>query len=258
MFHNELSNFAPRIGLSPQTRTALELMLQQESAGRFDARPVRKIVGADGSERYQRISSAFSGMQIIDDTWNALNEKYGNQIRVQGVSEAEQRQHPVAQARASALLARDDLRIMSRRMPERDLATNPLTAGEQYMAHFLGGSNAAEVLTANPGTPLRNLVSDGVIDNHKRVRFNGKPFADFTAGDLRNWAQHKMTQHIGTVATIAVDAIAGRSGPLTPSEGIDVLMSYVQDAGAPPNIPRHLTHQTAQTRPPNNTPSAQR
>lgn len=257
MFHNELNRFAPLIGLSPQTQTALELMLQHESGGRHDARPLRRVTTPQGAERFVRLSSAFSGMQIIDPTWDALQERYGAQLRVAGVPNNEQRQHPAAQARAAALLARDDLNIVQHYMRDRDFRAQPLRAGDQYLTHLLGGERAAAVLLANDDVPITRMVSPQVIANHKRVSFQGKPFGEFTALDLRNWAQDKMTRHIGVAASAAVDARERQTGQrANPSDELTVLLSYVESAGMPVAPPPRTPQEPPASEAP--APSAQR
>ncbi len=204
MFHEELLRFGPESKLPENSRVALELGLEQESKGVADARPLRKIREADGSYRYERISSAYGGMQIIDPTWNALTKKHGEKLtNIEGVDPADPRGHPFVQARAASLLAADDLQLLRRGVPKRDFNEQPLNAGETYLAHFAGGPRAARILSAKDDTPIASLVSANVIENHEKVQFNGKPFAKFTARDLKDWAQHKMEGHLGKVANIA-------------------------------------------------------
>lgn len=79
-----------------------------------------------------------------------------------------------------------------------DVLDREPNAGEYYLAHFLGNSGAKGVLQADPnkriyipGDPEHSLVSKGAIDGNP-ITFRGKKFADFTAGDLRAWAESKM------------------------------------------------------------------
>lgn len=67
-----------------------------------------------------------------------------------------------------------------------------LTAGEYYLAHFAGSGGATKVVTADSATPLKNLLSTDAMLSNAPIKFRGKSFAQFTAGDLRAWADTKM------------------------------------------------------------------
>jgi hypothetical protein len=68
-------------------------------------------------------------------------------------------------------------------------------AGEFYLMHFLGQGGATKVLKADPNTPITKLVSEQAIDRNP-IKFRGKSFRQFTAGDLRQWAESKMNVDI--------------------------------------------------------------
>ena len=120
-------------------------------------------------------SSACGLFQFIDSTWKT----YGD-----GCSKFD----PKAQCEAAIDFMKDnDAKL-------RDLlcVTEP-TASDRYLAHFLGAGGAVKVLSAEDNAPIKGLVSSGVIAANSGMRaFHGKKFADFTVGDLREWAGVKM------------------------------------------------------------------
>ena len=208
MFHEEGVRFAKEIGLPENSRIALELGLHQESGGRYDAKA--------------KTTSAFGGMQVIDETWNTLLERYPEHFRIEGISADKLREHPFAQLRAAQLTALEDLNRLKRSMPERDFEAEPLNAGETYMLHWLGGPRATKVLQAENDTPFKDVVPESVIANHKGVKFHGKPIAEWTVGDAKDWTQSKMEQHLGKAASIAAQG----------DDALDLLLGYYNAANA--------------------------
>lgn len=198
LFHEELTRFAPAIGLNDTSRMALELAMQQESRGVHDARPIQRTRQADGSYTYRALSSAVGGMQIIDATWNRLQERYGEQLQLPNIAPEDMRTHPFVQARASALLARDDEQIVRRSVRGRDFDANPLTPGERYLTHFAGAPKAARIIAAADDTPVTRILSRDDIRANAAIQYNGRKFEQFTARDIREWAQAKLASHIGT------------------------------------------------------------
>ncbi|NUB05643.1 hypothetical protein FW320_05550 [Azospirillum sp. Vi22] len=65
---------------------------------------------------------------------------------------------------------------------------------EKYLAHFAGPAGALAVLQADPNTPVRKLLGADAIAANANMRRGGKGFADWTAGDLRAWANGKMDE----------------------------------------------------------------
>ncbi len=60
------------------------------------------------------------------------------------------------------------------------------TAGNLYLAHFLGAGDAIKVLKADPNAPVAGIVNQGSIDANQSV------LAGKTAGTVTNWANRKM------------------------------------------------------------------
>jgi hypothetical protein len=73
------------------------------------------------------------------------------------------------------------------------------TPGQVYLAHFLGPEGAAKVLTADPRTPVANLVTAKAFNANRSV-MDGK-----TAGDLAAWSDRKMGGVTGTFSSLTDD-----------------------------------------------------
>ena len=74
-----------------------------------------------------------------------------------------------------------------------------LTAGEYYLGHFAGSTQAVKVLKAlehEPNTPISKLLTGKSISANAQIEFRGKRFAQFTADDLMDWANAKMNVNI--------------------------------------------------------------
>lgn len=71
----------------------------------------------------------------------------------------------------------------------------PVTPGNIYLTHFLGQGAGPKVLTADPNTPIANLVSPEAIKANKSI-LEGK-----TAGQVVNWANNLMAKRGAEGAT---------------------------------------------------------
>ena len=69
------------------------------------------------------------------------------------------------------------------------IATDP---GTLYMAHFMGPGGAVKAMKLPLDTPISALMSPKEIAANAGIRYGSKSFSEFTAGDLRRWAAHKM------------------------------------------------------------------
>ena len=83
------------------------------------------------------------------------------------------------QATAAAQFTLDNQRVL-----QQSLGRAP-SHGELYLAHFLGAGDASKVLTANPGTPVENLIGQASVAANPHLR--GK-----TAGEVADWASSKI------------------------------------------------------------------
>jgi hypothetical protein len=72
------------------------------------------------------------------------------------------------------------------------------TPGNVYLAHFLGAGGARNVLSADPNTPLSQVVSaDAIKANPEVLALRNK-----TVGDLQNWANSKFGGEPGLAASM--------------------------------------------------------
>jgi hypothetical protein len=72
------------------------------------------------------------------------------------------------------------------------------TPGNVYLAHFLGAGGARNVLSADPNTPLSQVVSaDAIKANPEVLAIRNK-----TVGDLQNWANSKFGGEPGLAASM--------------------------------------------------------
>ena len=85
------------------------------------------------------------------------------------------------------------------------MSADKITAGDLYLANFGGEAGAGKVISADQSTPIMKLFGPSVIKANATIRhtFNvkdssgkehqvTKSFAQFTAGDLRDWANAHM------------------------------------------------------------------
>jgi hypothetical protein len=96
------------------------------------------------------------------------------------------------------------------------------TPGNVYLAHFLGAGGARNVLSADPNTPLSQVVSaDAIKANPEVLAIKNK-----TVGDLQNWANSKFGNEPGLAASMT--ASNARMG--------NALAGFVPAGGAPMSL----------------------
>jgi hypothetical protein len=154
---------------------------------------VDRIISAESGNRFDAInkaSSAAGAGQFIEATWLDL-------IRVHRPELAK------IKTKAETLDLRREPKIareMTTRFVERNAAMLrkrglPVTASNIYLAHFAGGSGAVAILladeTADAASVMAKADSKGRITREQLIK--GNPFLqNFSAGDLKRWADRKM------------------------------------------------------------------
>jgi hypothetical protein len=166
------------------------------------------IIGAEsgGNPNAQNPNSSASGAgQFIDSTWLDVL-KNARPYLAQGKSDQE-------------LLALKSDPDLSRQMTEAYAAQNqatlakaghPVTPGNTYLAHFAGPQGAVSVLSADPSTPVSQVLTPAAV--------KANPFLQgMTTGDLRAWADRKMGGAQPAQATPAIPFSAPLNiGPQAP------------------------------------------
>lgn len=143
------------------------------------ARIVRAERGGDPTAQAPTSSAAGAG-QFIKGTWLRLIKGNAPDL-AKGKSDAE-------------LLALRSDPVLSRRMVDAYAAENrtelaaaglPTDDGALYLAHFAGAAGAKAVLSADPQTPVKDLLSADAVKANSFL-------SGMTAGDLRKWATDKV------------------------------------------------------------------
>jgi hypothetical protein len=91
------------------------------------------------------------------------------------------------------------------------------TPGNVYLAHFLGAGGARNVLSADPNTPLSQVVSaDAIKANPEVLAIRNK-----TVGDLQNWANSKFGNQPGLAASMTASnaRLGGAPAGFAPAGG---------------------------------------
>lgn len=155
-----------------------------------EAAVLRSIIGVEsgGKADAKNPASSATGLgQFIGSTWLAMINKYRPDVATGKTSNEilALRNDPTLSAEMTAMYARESAAT---------LTANGLTVepGHIYLGHFMGPGGMVKTLKAPLDTPITALMSPKEIAANRGIRFGGKSFADFTAGDLRRWAQYKM------------------------------------------------------------------
>lgn len=176
--------------------------------------------GGDANATNPRSSASGAG-QFIDSTWLDTIRKARPDL-AEGKSDQE-------------LLALKTNPDLSRQMTEAYAAQNgeilskagqPVTPGNTYLAHFAGPQGAVSVLSADPSTPVGQVLGPGAM--------KANPFLQgMTAGDLRAWADRKM----GGAKAASVTPAAPANAPVA-SAPLNLAPQQTPPIFAPPVQPQ--------------------
>ncbi len=140
-------------------------------------------------------SNARGIWQIMPDTYTQYIPKHPELAHANGYGQ------PRFNPYNNALAAMEET-IANEKTLNRHVKTEfQLTDGTRYLAHFAGGGGASSLINAPADTSITKLLSAATIAQNEDVRLNmsngkEKYFKDFTAGDLRVWANQKMDQPV--------------------------------------------------------------
>jgi hypothetical protein len=198
-----LQQIAKRRGVSAEAVTMLEHIMAAESGG--------KQYAANPS------SSARGCFQFIDSTWLGTMKKHAaalgetelaQQIYWNGakkewtindpklLKQALDKRYDVAYSCEMGILLTKDNQAALRAVTGKEPS-----AGELYLAHFLGANDARRVLQhSDSSANISTLLSADVMNSNKPIQLKkagqSKFFADFTVADVQLWAAGKMNQEL--------------------------------------------------------------
>lgn len=201
-----LHRVAATRSVSPEMLTMLEHIMAAESGGKqYAANPN---------------SSARGAFQFIEDTWLGNLKKHGAKF---GQGQFAEHIHQVRNGdgklvwtiddhalRKQALDLRYDAAVSSEmaiaftRDNQQELVSalgREPSAGELYLAHFLGSGGAKKVLQhPDPNAPISSLLGSKVMNANESVKLvrGGKTtmFNQFTIADIQQWSANKMQQEL--------------------------------------------------------------
>lgn len=175
---------APAVAAASGAAGALgDRIRMAESGGRLDARNPN--------------SSAYGPDQFISGTWLDVLKRNRPDIAA-GKSDGE-----LLAMRSNSELS-GAMRDAYTRENQNALrgAGLPVTDGTSYLAHFAGAGGARGVLSANPATPVNQILRPNAV--------RANPFLqNMTAGDLRAWADKRAGGSAQPTAQPAADPNAG-------------------------------------------------
>lgn len=220
------------IGARGGNRSSSPITLPPGSVPYNEAAVFRALTGAESSgvtnARNPKSSAAGIG-QILSGTWFDLIKKHRPDL-AEGRSANEilaLRDDPKINAELTMMYTRDNYAALS-------AAGLPNGPGELYLAHFMGTDGATRALSAPLNTPISRLMTPKQIAANSDIRFGGKSFADFTAGDLRRWSARKMRSAYDPNASVDMPSFSGGgtsrgytgSGQVTAGDGTRIDVDY--------------------------------
>jgi hypothetical protein len=135
-------------------------------------------------------SSAGGMFQFIDTTWgNVLRrmnpEQFGNMTNAQLAPLKTDPKYVDLQQQAAQFHLQNDI------APTLEKRGVPMTPGTAYLSWFQGPAGAAKLYNAPEGTRISDMFPETIAAN-KNMKFNGKPYAEWTREDAIGWANNKM------------------------------------------------------------------
>lgn len=157
-------------------------------------------------------SSAGGLYQFLDTTWGSVlrrmdPQQFGNMTNSQlSPLKTDPRYVDLQNKAAEFHLTRDI-------QPTLERAGVPNTPGTAYLGWFQGPAGAAKLYNAPAGTRIADIFPETIKAN-ANMKFNGKPYAEWTREDAINWANTKMGGAQGSVVAQAAPAKPEAEGGL--------------------------------------------
>jgi hypothetical protein len=164
---------------------------------------IRGQESSDDPNAQSKTSTSGGLFGFIDSTWiNTLRrmdpERYGRMSDAELLALKKGRDTAALQQQAA------DYHLNQEIAPTLAKANIPLTPGNAYLGWFQGAQGAVRANTLPPDARVADVFPKSVEPN-ARIRFNGKPYADWTIADLRAWADATMAKRMGRAEGGEVD-----------------------------------------------------
>lgn len=148
-------------------------------------------VESGGNPDARNPASSAAGLgQFIDSTWLSTVKKWRPDLAAKH-SDAE-----LLAMKAGAATAELQREMIRRHAQDIRAGLGgrglPTDDGAVYLGWFAGEDAAAKVLAADATVPLRDLLSAEAIAANAGLKFDGLPFAEWSAGQMTAWARRKM------------------------------------------------------------------
>jgi hypothetical protein len=135
-------------------------------------------------------SSAGGLYQFLDTTWGSVlrrmdPQQFGSMTNAQLAPLKTDPRYVDLQNRAAEFHLTRDIQ------PTLERSGVPNTPGTAYLGWFQGPAGAAKLYNSPAGTRIADIFPETIKAN-ANMKFNGKPYADWTREDAINWANTKM------------------------------------------------------------------
>lgn len=158
---------------------------RETAIGRF----TQNVIGAEGGTGQNPNSSAAGYGQFTNSTWLSYYKRLFPE-RSAGMSDEQILAERFREAPAKAIIG-TEARDSAKRL---ESAGHEVTAGNLYMAHFLGNAGALKVLGANPNTSLEDLIGNEALNANKSSGYTWDKQKQRwrTAGELKTFLAGRM------------------------------------------------------------------
>jgi len=178
----------------PQEATAYA-PVPAAGAGNAVLRAIRGLESNDNPNAQNPRSSAGGLFQFLNSTWtNVLRrmdpQTYGRMSDAQLIALKKGRDTAGVQQKAAEYHLENDV------LPALQKAGVPQTPGNIYLGWFQGPAGAVRANRAPANATVAQVFPETVKAN-SNMRFNGKPYAQWTMNDLRQWAESSMARRMG-------------------------------------------------------------